>query len=326
MGRRIMTILLIALVVLAVLFWAGPRIPVDLAITFDPERIGADPQAYLDQREAQLAGIRPGLAKEIVWADPATRARTRLAIVYVHGFSASKGEVRPLPDRVAGALKANLFYTRLTGHAQDGPALATASVNDWINDYAEAIAIGHRIGETVIVIATSTGASLAIQAADARYPWMRVSAMALISPNFGVNAVAAPLLNWPWGRQIAEILIGAERSFPPRNAMQAALWTTRYPTIALLPMAALTRLAYDAPVETFTVPALFIFSDQDSVVRADRTRVIAGRWGGPHEIVAVTGTDDADHHVIAGDALSPSTTDDLAAKIADWFRRTVPGG
>nr|WP_287339345.1 hypothetical protein [Mesorhizobium sp.] len=87
-------------------------------------------------------------------------ARTPLSIVY----SASKGEVRPLPDEVADQLDANL-YTRLTGHGQGGAAMADGSVNAWINDYEEALAIGRAIGDKVIVIATSTGGSLAAWAA-----------------------------------------------------------------------------------------------------------------------------------------------------------------
>jgi hypothetical protein len=79
-----------------------------------------------------------------------------VAIVYVHGFSASKAEVRPLPDRVAAALHANLFFTRLTGHGQDGTAMAKGSINAWVNNHAEAIAIDRAIGERVVVIGTST--------------------------------------------------------------------------------------------------------------------------------------------------------------------------
>lgn len=314
-----MTVVIVFLVLMLVAFLAGPRTPADTTITFNPDTVGNDPQAYLVASEGRVQGIRPGLEKEIVWADPATRAKTPLAIVYVHGFSASKGEVRPLPDLVAKALKANLYFTRLKGHAQDGAAMATASVNDWINDYAEAMAIGHAIGDKVIVIATSTGASLAVVEADARQPFMQAAAMVLISPNFGVNSGAAFLLNWPWGKLIAETIVGKERSFPPRNAMQEALWTTRYPTTALLPMSALVQAAYRAPTNTFTVPALFVFSDKDSVVRPDLTREVADRWGGPRDIVTVDETDDRDHHVIAGDALSPSTTAALAAKITDWL-------
>ena len=71
--------------------------------------------------------------------------------------------MQPLPRQSGGGgLGANLFYTRLTGHGQDGAAMAEGSVNAWINDYAEAMAIGRAIGDKVVVIGTSTGASLAI--------------------------------------------------------------------------------------------------------------------------------------------------------------------
>ena len=108
-----------------------------------------------------MPGIRDGLEKEIVWADPMIHAKTPISIVYIHGFSASKGEVRPLADEIADQLDANLFYTRLTGHGQDGAAMTQGSVNAWINDYEEALAIGRAIGDKVVVIATSTGGSLA---------------------------------------------------------------------------------------------------------------------------------------------------------------------
>jgi len=159
--RKVVVTLLVLLALIVLAFALGSRVPVDTTITFDPKNIGPDPEAYLARREAEVKDIRPGLQKEIVWADPATRARTPLAIVYVHGFSASKGEVRPLPDRVAAALHANLFYTRLTGHGEDGAAMAKGGVNAWINDYAEAITIGRAIGDRVVVIGTSTGGSLA---------------------------------------------------------------------------------------------------------------------------------------------------------------------
>ena len=129
------------LIVLVAVFFAGPRTPADTTITFDPASIGADPDAYIAASEAKISGIRPGQQKQIVWASP-THAKTPLAIVYVHGFSASSGELRPLPDKVAAALGANLFFTRLTGHGQDSAAMAQGSIKAWVNDYAEAIAIG----------------------------------------------------------------------------------------------------------------------------------------------------------------------------------------
>lgn len=318
MGRRIVLAVLAVVAILAIAFVLGPRVPVDTTIRFDPDAIGDDPQAYLAREEAAVPGIRDGLEKEIVWADPMIHAKTPLAVVYIHGFSASKGEVRPLPDQVASELGANLFYTRLTGHGQDGAAMASGSVNAWINDYEEALAIGRAIGDKVIVICTSTGGSLAVWAATQAGASEGVAAIAFISPNFGVKASRAELLTMPWGKQIARIVAGKEYSFVPRNPLQEKLWTYRYPIAATLPMAALTELAYRAPVEKAAIPALFIFSDSDRIVRADRTREIAARWGAPHELVPVDETGDPDHHVIAGDALSPSTTSVLAHRIVVW--------
>ncbi|BAB47950.1 alpha/beta hydrolase [Mesorhizobium japonicum] len=318
MGRRIVLAVLALVAVLALAFVYGPRVPVNTTIRFDPSVIGDDPQAYVAKEEAAVPGIRDGLEKEIVWANPMVHAKTPLSIVYIHGFSASKGEVRPLPDDVADLLEANLFYTRLTGHGQDGAAMTQGSVNGWINDYEEALAIGRAIGDKVIVISTSTGGSLAAWAATQPGASNGVAAIAFISPNFGVKASGAEILTMPWGKQIAELVIGKERSFVARNALHQKFWTTRYPVAATLPMQALTELAYRAPVEKADIPALFIFSDSDRVVRPDRTREIAGRWGAPHELVPVDDTGDPDNHVIAGDVLSPSTTAFLAQRIAVW--------
>ncbi|AID29948.1 lysophospholipase [Mesorhizobium sp. SEMIA 3007] len=318
MGRRIVLAVLALVAVLALAFVLGPRVPVDTTIRFDPSVVGDDPQAYVAKVEAAVPGIRDGLEKEIVWANPMVHAKTPLSIVYIHGFSASKGEVRPLPDDVADLLDANLFYTRLTGHGQDGAAMTQGSVNAWINDYEEALAIGRAIGDKVIVISTSTGGSLAAWAATQPGASNGVAAIAFISPNFGVKASGAEILTMPWGKQIAELVIGKERSFVARNALHEKFWTIKYPVAATLPMQALTELAYRAPVEKADIPALFIFSDSDKVVRPDRTREIAGRWGAPHELVPVDDTGDPDNHVIAGDVLSPSTTAFLAQRIAVW--------
>jgi pimeloyl-ACP methyl ester carboxylesterase len=319
MAIRVAVGLLLLLVLAAAVFLAGPRVPVDTTLSFDPAAIGSDPEAYLQAAEDQVAGIRDGLRKEIVWAYPQSRAKTPLAIVYLHGFSASKGEVRPLMDRVAASLGANLFYARLTGHGQDGPAMATATVNAWLNDAAEALAIGRSIGERVVLVGTSTGGSLAVYAVSRPELSEAVAALVLISPNFALQAGGAGLLTGPWGGLIAELVVGKERGFEPATPLQARLWTTRYPTRAILPMAAMVDLARSVRVEEVGVPALFVYSEADKVVDPAATKEIAARWGGPVRQLIVSRTDDPSSHVIAGDAFSPSTTASLAADIVAWL-------
>jgi len=319
--RRIVAILLLLLVAaLGALYLLGPRVATDTTLTFREASIGADPDAYLAASEAKVANIRPGLAKEIIWAYPASRAKTPLSIVYIHGFSASKGEVRPLPDKVAAALGANLFFTRLAGHGQDNAAMGEAGLNAWVNETAEALAIGRAIGEKVIVVATSTGGSLAAWALAQPDLAKDVAAAVLISPNFGVQASGAGLLTGPWGPQLAELLIGKERGFEPANDLQRHLWTWRYPTRATLPMAAIVKLARAQSYARVTIPALFIVSDGDKVIRPDEAKAVAAAWGGPHELVAVDDPGDPSSHVLAGDAFSPKMTDPLAARIVEWIK------
>jgi alpha-beta hydrolase superfamily lysophospholipase len=315
--------LALAVVALAAIYLAGPRVEADTTIRFDPSTIGANVDAWLAEREAAVPGIRPGLEKEIIWArEPGER--TPLAIIYIHGFSASKGELRPLPDLVAGKLGANLFYTRLTGHGRDGKAMAEASVNAWINDLAEAVAVGRRIGDRLVVMAMSTGGGLVTWAAANTDLLDDAAGIILFSPNYGVQAAGSGLLTGPWGLQIAKLAVGAERGFEPQNELQAELWTTRYPTEALLPMAKITEMAASAPVETIKVPALFLFSDRDSVVRPDRTREIAARWGAPAAMHIVEDSADPSQHAVAGDAYSPGTTEAIAAVVTAWID-ALPG-
>ena len=117
-----------------------------------------DLETWLATREAAVGGIRDGCEKQVVWADGPKK--TPLTLVYIHGFSATGAEVRPLPDMVAKALGANLFFTRLTGHGQDGAAMGRARLPDWEVDVEEALAIGQHIGDEIIIMGCSTGCTL----------------------------------------------------------------------------------------------------------------------------------------------------------------------
>ena len=321
MGRKIVLIVVAIVAVLAVAVLLGPRVKTDTRVTFDPAAIGSDPDAWLAAGESRFDDILAGQQKEIVWAFPASKARTPISLVYVHGFSASRGEAAPLTELVASELGANVYYARLAGHGRDGAAMAEPSVNDWVNDMAEALAIGRAIGNEVVILSMSTGSALAVWAAVERQDLMEsVKGIVLMSPNFRVRAAGAWVMTMPWGKQILRLVNGPERGFEPANETQARFWTERYPVEALLPMAALVRLVRESAVERAQVPALFIFSDADTVVDHSVTRKIAARWGGPHEIEAVPEKPGTDNHVIVGDALRPENNEPFALRITDWIR------
>ena len=282
-----------------------------------------DIDGWLLAAEKAFPDIRPGLAKEIVWADRSARRRTPLAIVYVHGFSASKGEVRPLPDRVSAALGANLFYTRLAGHGRTGDAMAEASLADWQADMVEALGIGARLGDRTLVIATSTGAALACWALAQPALAERIAGAVFLAPNFRVRNRGAFLLTIPFGGMLSRLILGRQRSFTPLNALHGHYWTTRYPVSALLPMARIVRIANALAFEAMRMPALFIHAPDDQVVDARRTLDVAGRWGAPATVIDPGAVGDPNRHVVAGDALSPATTETLADVITKWIRKIL---
>ena len=321
-------LVLVALVVIvaipiAVVLAFGPREPVDETITFDATHLDGDLDAYLVDQEQTIANLIPGAAKHIVWRDPQSKQPTPVSLVYLHGFSATLEETRPMPDLIAEALDANLFYSRLNGHGRDGAALAQATVNDWFNDTVEALAIGRKIGQKVVVIAVSTGATFATWAATRPELMRDIAGVVLISPNYGVNNSASRLLTLGAARYWVPLIAGAERSFETVNAEHAKWWTSSYPTVALLPMMASVAHSSELKLESISTPALFIYHPHDAVVRSDISEQFANRWGADTgtsaTIFEVTEAEDRFNHVIAGRILSPANSKPLAERAVDWI-------
>ncbi len=318
---RIVLYLLLLVVAAGALAWIfGPREPVDLTVRFDPASIGDDIDAWLAAEEAKFDDIRPNAAKEIVWAYPASHARTPVALVDLHGFSAAKGEIRPVPDMVAKELGANLFFTRLAGHGRSSDAMAEPTVNDWIQDAAEAIAIGNRIGEKLVIVAVSTGATLGVLASTLPELKDKIAGLVLISPNFRIKDRSAAVLTFPFARSFVPLIVGRERGFEPYNEAHAANWTYLYPTVSLLPMAAMVKRTAALPFEEFRIPALFIYHPDDTVVDESVTAEVARRWGGPVKTLVLDSSNSPSNHVVAGDIVSPSNNRRVADAIVDFVK------
>lgn len=308
-------------ILVALLFLFGPYEDSDLSADFDASAFGEGVSAHFTAREARFDDITPGAEKRVIWHDGA-EAETDWVVVYLHGFSATAHEIRPVPDEVADALEANLIYTRLTGHGRDGAALAEATVGDWMMDVAEALAAARQVGARVLILSTSTGGTLAAAAAVDDALVQDVAGIVFVSPNFGIQNPLAPLLTFPAARYWLPGLAGTERSFEPRNAEQGKYWTTRYPSVAALPMAALVKEVSALDVSAARVPALFWFSEKDTVVRPELTAEVAAAWGGPVKVVNpdLGPKDDPDAHVIAGDIMSPSQNETIVQGILDWVK------
>ncbi|MBU2158180.1 MAG: lysophospholipase [Gammaproteobacteria bacterium] len=319
--KKALSLCALILTLFAVAFSLGPVPTVDTQFT--PIQLPADLDRYLAETEARYPDITPGAEKTIVWAHPDQR-QTDLAIIYLHGYSATRQETAPLSDRLAKQLGANLFYTRLTGHGRSGAAMADASVHDWLQDTQEALQIGQRLGKQILVIGTSTGATLATWLA-LKSDNPQVLAYIMVSPNFAPKDPAATVLTWPWATHFVPLLLGPEHQWQPRNAEQARFWTHRYPVQALLPMMALVKYVREQPLEQISAPILTIYSPDDQVVSPGEIQAAFARFGSAHkQLIALEDTQDPSHHVLAGDILSPKDTPRMQAAILAFLASLPP--
>lgn len=322
MGKALRALAL--LIIIAVSFMVlGPREMVERGGVARPDL--GDPDGWLAAREARYDDIREGAQARIIWAGEAG-ASTDIVVLYFHGFSATSEEIRPVPDRVAQALGANLIFARLPGHGRTGDAMAEPRAGDWLDDTAAMLRLARGIGNTVVVIGTSTGATLASWAATEPEMAADVAAMVLISPNYALANPAGVLLEWPLARTWMPWFVGADRTIEPRNEGHATHWTTTYPTGATVTLGTLLREARGRDYAAITTPALFLFADTDQVISAPAVRDVAGVWGGPTTLIPLAVPDvggDPLNHVIAGDILSPALTDRVVEETSDWLRETL---
>jgi pimeloyl-ACP methyl ester carboxylesterase len=302
---RMLYLALLSAVVLVVAGWATR--PARLEPPRAKASVTDNPAALLAEQEAAVdaaLGIIGGAEKRIVWASE-PGVRSELVIIYLHGFSATRQEIAPVPEQVAAALGANLFETRLAGHGLEAGPLTDVSAEAWLEDGAEALAVGRALGERLVLMGTSTGATLAL--ALAGHPdFAAVDALVMLSPNFGPAAAGSGLATGPFGPQLVRLLTGEYREWVPANERQGRYWSTRYPNTSLVEMMRLVDLAQRQTEAAQVSRAMLIYSPQDQVVSVERLRDGFARLpAAEKQVLEIEKGGGPSNHVLAGDILAP---------------------
>jgi alpha-beta hydrolase superfamily lysophospholipase len=322
--RRILITLTVSVLALAVA--ALVTAPRALQNSVTPVIPDNDLELWLGQREAAVhrrTPLVPNTEKRILWKNPDDHSKTDFAVVYIHGFSATRQEIAPVPEIVASRLGANLFETRLTGHGLQTLALAGVSAEDWLADAAEALAVGAAIGRRIVIIATSTGATLAL-AMSGREEMENVAAIVMISPNFSPRDPNAGRLTWPGGPQFARLTLGETRSWTPNNEAQARAWSTRYPVAALIEMMRLVQYTNELLPLDLEAELLTLYSPSDAVVDPGATLDALQHIDAPrNELIEIRDSADPGQHVLIGDILSPQSTQPAADLIVSFLGLTA---
>ncbi|NNF40560.1 MAG: alpha/beta fold hydrolase [Woeseiaceae bacterium] len=275
-----------------------------------------------ERETARRFGLVPDTEKRLRWFDQ--RQRTGFVVIYLHGFSATRQETAPLAETVASALGANLFETRLRGHGRQREPLAGISAEDWLQDAVEALTIASRLGDRIVLIGTSTGATLAAAMLD--HPLMQsVDTIVMISPNFAPRDPNAAWLTRPAGPLLARLMVGETRSWQAHNEAQQRFWSTTYTIDAAVEMMRLVNLANRKLPARIPQRLLMLYSMDDAVISPQAALAVFEQTGSPQKAaIEIRDAGDPSRHVLAGDVLSAETTGEIATAIVDFILRPVP--
>jgi len=297
--------------------------PADLINEATVPEIDADPTAWVSEKESAanaVEAIIPETEKRIRWFQGVKNNKTRYSVVYLHGFSATRQEIAPVGAMVSDALEANLFETRLSGHGQQKNALEGVRAEDWLEDAAEALTVGAAIGDQVIVMGTSTGATLAL--AMAGHPSFEpVSTIILLSPNFAPRDTNADYLTWPGGPELAYLVAGKTRSWIAQNELQERYWSTTYPMAAVVEMMRLVKFVQGRLPLHLQQAVLTMYSPEDTVV--DTGWIVRGfeLLDSPRkQLIEVPGTEDQSNHILAGDIMAPENNRLVAEAVVGFVK------
>lgn len=319
-------ILVLLAVALTIVYLVGPRPQKPVYKDNLPQVPAlAQLQDFVAKQEAAYK-VKPGNEAEIVWAD-SSKQQTDYAIVYLHGFSASKKEGDPAYYHLAKALHANLYLSRLADHGLDtiAPMQYFTATRLWESGKL-AYAIGKKLGKKVILVGTSTGGSLALQLA-ATYP--EINSLVLMSPNIAINDSKAWLLNNPWGLQIArQVTGGDERQVDGKEPAYQKYWYTHYRLESVVELEEM--LESTMTPELFAKvkqPVLLLYYyknevEQDPVVRVDAMLKMYDELGTPAAQKEKIALPNAGNHVI-GSAITSKDVPGVEKAMDGFIKRRL---
>jgi esterase/lipase len=255
--------------------------------------------------EKSVKGIKPDNQARIIWADSSKKEKTKVAFLYLHGFSASQAEGDPVHKDLAKKFNANLYLSRLAEHGIDKGDSTMISLNagEYEASAENAFAVTKKLGDEVIVIGTSTGGSLTLYLAS-RHP--EIKAIVLYSPCVKLFDKTAVILDKPWGLQIARLVSGGPlKKFESESKLHSDYWQLNYRIEALVALQNL--ISNTMKPEVFSKVKCPVFlgyyfkneKEQDNTVSIPAMLKMFDELGTPPELKQKVAFPDAGAHVIA---------------------------
>jgi esterase/lipase len=295
------------ILILAIVYSIGPKPPKPdfTIININLPASLTDLENEINLGEKSVKGIKPDNQARIVWADSSKKEKTKIAFLYLHGFSASQAEGDPVHKDLAKKYNANLYLSRLAEHGinKSDSSMIGLTASEYEASAEKALAIAEKLGDNVVVIGTSAGGALTLFLAS-RHP--EIKAIVLYSPCVKLYDGTAVILDKPWGLQIARLVSGGKvKKFESEGRAHSNYWQLDYRIEALVALQNLVSNTMKA--ENFAKVKCPVFlgyyfknvSQQDKTVSVPAMLKMFDELGTSSDLKEKKAFPQADAHVIA---------------------------
>lgn len=135
--------------------------------------------------------------------------KTPIAIVYIHGFGASRGEGEEVTNKLSEYFGANTYYLRLPGHGTNPEDHLHTNFQKYLQDAEDSLIYARELGQKTVLIGTSMGGNIASYLA-AKHPEL-VDSLVLASPFYDFDDPSAHMFRFHWGKSFIDAIKGEMR-------------------------------------------------------------------------------------------------------------------
>jgi len=200
--KEFLLVTLSVILVLFVVYLAGPKFP-SPKLTRDLPSIQlqtSEVESFVRNKESKLK-IKPDNESLIRWANDSLKNKTPYCLLYLHGFAACWYEGNPVNIDFAKRYGMNMYAPLLAAHGIDtAEALLDMTPERLYESAKEALVVAQSLGEKVIIMGTSTGATMALKMV-ADHPEL-MEGLIMLSPNVELFSPLGVIAAKPWGLQL----------------------------------------------------------------------------------------------------------------------------
>lgn len=303
---------ILSVLVILVLGLAYTAFFVKTFIPTEPSVLGKNTLELTLKNESKFPNLKKECEKKIIWFDKENQ-KTKIAVIYIPGFSATRKEIYPVVESVGKELKANVFLSRFPNHGQTADDYKNIKAQDFFDTVQEAYTIASEIGDEVVFMGTSTGAVMITQL-DLWHKKMK--AMVLISPAFKIEPWATELLASPLGSIINKIMVEEYRTWEPKNPDVKKYWDTKYHRDSLPELMKAIYYVQKQDFKNITTPTLVLYTKEDHVISIPEVLKKFSQISAKYKkIIEIP----SPMHVLAGEISSPQTTQIVIGEIKNWI-------